>query len=417
MRTLRRVVVTGLGLQGPWGRDPDALFDHLLAGDSAVALYAPPDAPTRLALPSVRCADFDAEATLGRPLAMTMDRYCQLGVAAALDAWRDAGLGERAEAEADPRYGVSWGTALGGTLTFERGYRELFIAGRQRVSPLSVVLGMVNAAASHIGIQLRLGGACLTYSIACASSATAIGEGARRIRCGEADVVVAGGSEAPLSYGILRAWEAMRVLAGGDEHTAHRACRPFSADRAGLVLGEGGAALVLEDYEHAHHRGARILAELAGYGSSCDASHLVRPDAGGQARAIQAALADAGLTPADIDYVNAHGTATPEGDPVEIQALRQVFGEHAARLPVSATKSMHGHQLGATGALEALIAVLALRRGRCPPTAHLAQVAVECQGVAHLLQAQAMPLRHILSNAFAFGGSNAALILKAADAA
>lgn len=227
--------------------------------------------------------------------------------------------------------------------------------------------------------------------------------------------MLTGGSDVPQAYGVARAWEALRVLAPGNAETSAQACRPFSSERRGLVLGEGGAALVLEEWEHAVARGARIYGEIAGYGTSCDHSHLVKPEAAGQVRALRAALADAGLTVADVDYVNAHGTATAEGDPVEIEALRQVFGTHAATLAVSASKSMHGHLLGAAGAIEAIVTVLALRQQIVPPTAHLDALDPACAGVEHLTQASARPLRAALSNSFAFGGSNAVLALRAAS--
>lgn len=407
-----RVAVTGLGLVSPFGEDLAEFFARLCAGESAISRYTTNDRPRPLDMPAVYCAGFDADARLGRPLSGSMDRYAQLGMVAAQNAWSAAGLDANTEERED--WGVAWGTALGGTLAYERGYRELWCEGRERVHPLSVVLGMNNAAASHIAIRYKLGGACTTHTVACASAAIAIGEAFRRVRAGEAPVVLAGGSDAPLAYGVARAWEALRVLAPlGDDPS--RACRPFSADRAGLVLGEGAAALVLEDWEHARARGAHIHAEMVGYGASCDHSHLVRPDPTGQVRAIEAALADAALDAAEIGYVNAHGTATREGDPAEVAALRKVFGERAARLPVSATKSMHGHLMGATGALEALITVLALEHGRLPPTARLAAPAEDCQGVDHILgTARAATPAAALSNAFAFGGSNAVLALRRA---
>lgn len=409
----RRVVVTGLGLVSPFGEDLADFFARLCAGESAISRYTTTDRPRPLDMPAVHCAGFDADARLGRPLAGSMDRYAQLGMAAAQNAWSAAGLEANAEARED--WGVAWGTALGGTLAYERGYRELWCEGRERVHPLSVVLGMNNAAASHIAIRYKLGGACTTHTVACASAAIAIGEAFRRVRAGEAPVVLAGGSDAPLAYGVVRAWEALRVLAPLGED-ASRACRPFSADRAGLVLGEGAAALVLEDWEHARTRGAHVHAELVGYGASCDHSHLVRPEPAGQVRAIEAALADGALDAAEIGYVNAHGTATREGDPAEVAALRRVFGERAASLPVSATKSMHGHLMGATGALEALITVLALEHGRLPPTARLAAPAEDCQGVDHILgTARGATPAAALSNAFAFGGSNAVLAFRRAE--
>lgn len=409
----RRVAITGLGLVSPYGGDLPDFFARLLAGESAVRFLHTDDVPRPLRIPFVSCPGFSAETTLGRALAGTMDRFAQLGTAAAFSAWEDAGLTRGQFPENRDNWGVAWGTALGGTLAYEKGYRELWQNGRERVSPLSVILGMNNAANAHISIQLGLGGVSMSHTVACASSAIAIGEAFRRVRSGEAPVMLTGGSDAPQAYGVARAWEALRVMASGDEQTSPQACRPFSADRTGLVLAEGGAALVLEDWAHAVARGARIHGELVGYGTSCDHSHLVRPEAAGQVRALNAALADGGLTPADIDYVNAHGTATAEGDPVEVAALRAVFGERASRLPISATKSMHGHQLGAAGAIEAIVTVLALRDQAIPPTAHLATLDPACIGVDHVRTVRRdQPLRAALSNSFAFGGSNAVLAFR-----
>src|SRR5512143_1735818 len=382
----RRVAITGLGLVSPYGGGLDDFFARLVAGESAVRHLATDGRPQPLSMPFVDCPAFDPDAALGRPLASMMDRFAQLGTAAAFAAWDDAGL-PRAEGDA-PRdsWGVSWGTALGGTLAYEKGYRDLWQNGRDRLSPLTVLLGMNNAANAHISIQLALGGVSMSHTVACASSAIAIGEAFRRVRSGEAPVMLAGGSDVPQAYGVARAWEALRVLALGDAASSSSACRPFGADRRGLVLGEGGAALVLEEWEHAVARGARIHGEIVGYGTSCDHSHLVRPDVAGQVRALHAALADAGLAAAGIDYISAHGTATAEGDPVEIAALRAVFGEQAGSLPVSATKSMHGHLLGAAGAIEAIATVLALREQTIPPTANLSPDTLDpaCSGVDHV---------------------------------
>ena len=410
----RRVAITGLGLVSPYGGDLPDFFEHLLAGDSAVHFLRTDDIPRPLTIPFVSCPGFDADAVLGRPLAGTMDRFAQLATVAAFNAWADAGLSRAPDAEDRDHWGVAWGTALGGTLAYEKGYRELWQKGRERVSPLSVILGMNNAANAHISIQLGLGGVSMSHTVACASSSIAIGEAFRRVRSGEAPIMLTGGSDVPQAYGVARAWEALRVMASGDENTSPSACRPFSAERTGLVLGEGGAALVLEDWDHAVARGARIHGEMVGYGTSCDHSHLVRPEASGQVRALEAALADGGLSPDDIDYVNAHGTATTEGDPVEVAALKAVFGERAAGLPVSATKSMHGHLLGAAGAIEAIVTILALRERAIPPTAHLSALDPACTGVDHVTVARrGQPLRCALSNSFAFGGSNAVLAFRA----
>lgn len=347
-----------------------------------------------------------------------MDRYSQMGVSAALNAWADAGLARDPERECLGG-GVSWGTALGGIQTFEDGYRTVYLQRPPgRLSPLSVVLGMNNACASHIAMQLGLAGVCHTYSVACASSSTALGEGFRRVRSGECEVVVAGGSDATLAYSVLRAWQAMRVLADGDETTAVRACRPFHRQRQGLVLGEGGGALILEDWDRATARGARIYAELAGYGANGDHSHLVRPQQQGQVRALRMALADAGMAAAEVDHINAHGTATREGDPIEIAAICEAFGAHAANIAVNATKAAHGHLMGATGALEAIATVLALHHQTVPPTAHLDDPDPACAGVRHVMGAPLTdtPLRAALSNSFAFGGSNAVLAFRRCEA-
>jgi 3-oxoacyl-[acyl-carrier-protein] synthase II len=419
----RRVAVTGLGVVSPVSSGDAAagtFFDALLAGRTGLRLYAPPGSPRPFAVPAGVCAEFDADAALGKPRASTMDRYSQLGVAAGLEAWRDAGLAASRDGDGDgdrDDWGVAWGTSLGGALTFERGYRDAYVAGRDRVAPLTVVQAMTNACASHLAIGFGLGGACSTYSVACSSAAIAIGEAMRRVRSGAAPVMLAGGSDAPLAFGVIRAWMALQVLAPGDEGTAPQACRPFQRARAGLVLAEGAAALVLEDWERAGQRGARIYAELVGYGESCDRSNLVRPDRDGQARALRAALADARLQPADLDYVNAHATGTREGDAVEVAALAAALGEHAPGVAVSATKSAHGHPLGAAGALEAVVTVLALHRASIPPTlGDPAGVDPDCTGVAHVIGSArgGRPLRAALSNSFAFGGSNAVLAFRAA---
>ncbi|MBT9521748.1 MAG: beta-ketoacyl-[acyl-carrier-protein] synthase family protein [Dechloromonas sp.] len=412
----RRVAITGLGLVSPYGGDLADFFRRLCAGESAARYLLTDDVPRPLSMPFVSCPAFDPDVALGKPLASMMDRFAQFAMAASFSAWDDAGLPRQSEAENRDDWGVAWGTALGGTMAYEKGYRELWQKGRERLSPLTVLLGMNSSANAHISIQLGLGGVSMSHTVACASSAIAIGEAFRRVRSGEATVMLTGGSDVPQAYGVARAWEALRVMAPGDAETSATACKPFSAERRGLVLGEGGAALVLEDWEHAIARGVRIHGEIVGYGTTCDHSHLVRPEAAGQIRALQLTLADAGLSVTDIDYVNAHGTATAEGDPVEVAALKAVFGDRAASLPVSATKSMHGHMLGGSAAIEAIVSVLALRDGSIPPTAHLGALDPDCAGVDHVTTARhGLPLRAALSNSFAFGGSNAVLAFRAVD--
>jgi 3-oxoacyl-[acyl-carrier-protein] synthase II len=412
MKAPRRVAVTGLGLTGPWGGDVDDFYRRMLTGESAVTRYDTGETHLAISIPAVRCADFDPLTDIGHKVP-TLDRSGQFGIAAAQAAWRQAGLPEATSAQRNA--GTFWGTALPGAATIERNYHDVFVQQRTRVAPLTLVSAMSNSAASHIAIAHKLGGPCLTYTIACAAATTAIGEGYRRIRDGSLDVAVTGGSDSALSLGTIRAWEAMRVLADGARRGVAAACRPFSTDRGGLVLAEGAGALVLEEWSHAQARGATILAELAGYGCSSDAGHLVRPSQDGQVAAMRGALDDADLSPSDIGYVNAHGTATPEGDPIEIAAIREIFGAHAANLPVSATKSMHGHMMGATGAIEALLCIQALRQGAIPPTAHLDDVSADCMGVLHVRGgALKREIGACLSNSFAFGGSNAVLALRRA---
>lgn len=412
--TRRRVAVTGLGLITSHGRDAHQVFLELMAGRSSIGLNTVGEAPHDATIPSAVCAGVDAVPLLGRTRAATLDRVSQLALLAAASAWSNADLDSLPEAERE-RSCVLLGTSTGGAQTTEKGYRDLFLRNRSRLSPLTVVQCMANAAAAHVAQLHRLGGACFTYSVACASAAAAIADGARRIRGGECDVVLAGGSEAALPYGVVKAWLSMQVLASAeDEASARTSCRPFAADRGGLVLGEGAAVLVLEARERALARGARIYAELAGTGASCDHGHITAPSAAGQRRALRAAIRDAGACDDEVAYVNAHGTATPEGDPVEIDALKQHFGHLAARLPVSATKSMHGHLMGASGALEALIAVMAVHKRMIPPTAHRSPLDPACMGVDHVLgdgrEVARLPLA--LSSTFAFGGSNVVLAFK-----
>ena len=412
----RRVVVSGLGLASPLGHDVQQAFAELMAGRSAIRLNVVGDEPHSVTIASAACGTVDAAPLLGRGRAATLDRVSQLAVLAAAAAWTDAGLDTLGEEERE-RSSVLLGTGVGGAQTTEKGYRDLFLRQRSRLSPLTVVQCMNNAAAAHVAQLFGLGGPCYTYSVACASAAAAIADGARRIRAGDCDVAVTGGSEAALPYGVVKAWLSMQVLAqAADDAAASASCRPFAVDRGGLVLGEGSAMLVLEEREHALRRGARIYAELAGAGSSCDHGHITAPLAAGQLRALRAALRDAQANNDEVGYVNAHGTATPEGDPVEIDALRQHFGDAATRLAVSATKSMHGHLMGASGAIEALITVMAVYKGMIPPTAHRSELDPACAGVDHVLgegrEVGRLPLA--LSNSFAFGGSNVVLAFRSA---
>jgi len=409
----RRVAITGVGLVDPLGISIDSFFDRTIRGESSIRHYSTNDIPVPISIPAVHCENFDGDAILGKPRTISMDKFAQMGLVAAFEAWTNAGFDINDKCH-KPDIGVSWGTALGGTRIYEQGLKEMWLNDRERLPPLSVVMGMNNACSSHIAIQLGLGNSSLSYSVACSSASAAIGEAYRRILDGEANAMVAGGSDTPLIYGVIRAWDGMRVLSPGDERTSPIACRPFDKSRSGLVLGEGAAALILEDWEHAVARNAPIIAELAGYGANCDHTNLVKPDSNGQVAAISLALNDSGVAPQDVGYINAHGTATLEGDPSEIEALRRVFGDQAKDLAVSSTKSTHGHLMGASGAIEAVISILSIKNGVVPPTANLRDVDPACEGVRHIKVGDnnKLNLKAAISNSFAFGGSNAVLVFK-----
>jgi 3-oxoacyl-[acyl-carrier-protein] synthase II len=402
------VAITGLGVISPCGQDTSTLLANLTAARSGVRLV--PDEvfgrPHRLAaaqvstLPTVR---------LGPP-GVNIDRSTTFALAAVHQAMTDSGLALDEAAQLGA--GVYWGTGLGGACSIEDAYRLLFTSARGRLRPTTVVHGMSNSSAAYISMALGFRGPQLNISTACASSAMSIGEAVRAIQHGQADVIVAGGSEALLTFGNLTAWEAMRAIANVDPDDPSRSCKPFSADRSGLVLGEGAAAVVLESEAHARARGATMHAFVTGYGNAGDASSISRPDSGGQVRAIRLALAEAGRQPADVQYVNAHGTATQAGDVVETTALKEAFGDHARALWISSTKALHGHLLGAAGALEAVISVLALTHGVVPPTAHLDRPDPACDLDYVPNVARQRPLDLVMSNSFGFGGMNAVLIFE-----
>ena len=405
---MRRVVVTGMGVVSPLGGTVRELFAALLEKRSGVqgvpeAIYAGPSALV------AALVDFDATAHWPRHVAAQYDRATQFALVAVETALADASL--QLDADEHSLAGVYWGTGLGGAQTIEESYRLLHLGGG-RVRPTSVVLGMNNAAAGNISIANGLRGPVLNISTACSSSAASIGEAYRAIKAGYADIIVAGGSEALITYGNLRAWDAMQALAKADPQDATRSCKPFSRNRTGIVLGEGAGAVILESAEGAGRRGARVHAELVGYGNAADANHISKPDAGGQTRAMIAALSEAALGPCDIGYINAHGTATLVGDVVETSAIKRVFGDDALAVPVSSTKALHGHLMGATGAVELIASIAALEENLVPPTAHL-----DCPDPAcdlDYVPDDPRPLRRdaVMSNSFAFGGMNAVLIAR-----
>jgi nodulation protein E len=398
----RDVVVTGMGAVSAFGTGAAALWDGLAAGRCAIGpLRHPRAAELKIGIAAQVPEDFAPSACIDERRLAMLDRTSQFALVAAHEAFAQAGL-EPGRNFMPERAGTLIGTGIGGEMTHEDQSQRLYGEGATRVHPLTIVRLMTNAAASQISMVFGLKGPSFVVASACASSNHAVAQSAQLIRSGMADVVVTGGTEACLSYGALRAWEAMRVAA---EDT----CRPFSANRRGLVLGEGAAIFVLESRAHAAARGAAVLARIAGTGMTADAGDIVAPDVDGASRAMNMALRDAGLAPADIDYINAHGTGTQVNDAAETQAIHRSFGEHARRLAVSSTKSAHGHALGAAGALELVAVVNALRHGLVPATLNLTAPDPACDLDYVVEGPRAMPVRAALSNSFAFGGLNAVL--------
>ena len=398
------VCVTGLGVMAPHGGEPGALFQALLDGQSAIQPIFP-DLPKPAAAATVA---FDETRWFTKLQLAGVDRVSQLAVAAADLAMHDAGL---AMSDADPeRVGVYAGCGMGGAAALEAAYR-----GNGRVSPLTIPAFMPNAPAAHVAMRHGVQGPVLTYSVACASSSVAIAEAAKAIQRGEVDVAIAGGSEALIVPGVVLAWQAMQTLATFQPGEAAGAVRPFASDRSGFALGEGAAFLVLESAERARSRDARSYATLAGWGLSSDATHLTKPDAPGQARALRAALRQAKLQPRDVGYCNAHGTATRIGDVVERNALADVWGDDLGNLRVSSTKALHGHLLGAAGAIEALITVLALHRRQLPPNANCDEIDPACSlNLVTQNDTSAPTIEAAVSNSFAFGGTNSVLLFRRA---
>ncbi|HKM90883.1 MAG TPA: beta-ketoacyl-[acyl-carrier-protein] synthase family protein [Candidatus Acidoferrales bacterium] len=403
----RRVAVSGLGMICALGRDVPECWRQMVACRPGIRRLSSVD-PALLRfsngaeVPGYEpCAHFEP----GR--LDLLDRFAQFALIAAREAVRDAGI-VFSPALRDSTAVVT-GCCLGGQTAEDAQFEVLYRQGRNRVHPLTIPRTMANAAASMLSMEFGLRGPAFTISTACSSSSHAIGLAAQMVRSGAAQLALAGGSEAPFSYGLLKAWEAMRVISPDT-------CRPFSRDRKGMILGEGAAMLVLEPYEAARARGARIHGELVGFGMSSDAHHITQPSAEGAALALSAALRDADLAPESIGYINAHGTGTPGNDSTETRAIRQVFGEHAKRLPVSSTKSLHGHTLGAAGALEAVASILALREGVLPPTANYTEPDPECDLDVVPNASRALRVEYALSNSFAFGGLNAVLAFRSSPA-
>jgi 3-oxoacyl-[acyl-carrier-protein] synthase II len=409
---VKRVAITGIGVVSPLGNDCATFFNHLIAGKSGIRMLDGEFAH-RLSSPIAAVADFDGAALFPAPRLRMLDRVSQFALCAARQAVAQSGIDF---SKAPDAAGVFIGTGLAGSQTTDEGYCTLYGERSDRIKPFSVLMAMHNAAAAWLALEYQLEGPNLTYSTACSSSSVAIGEAARRIASGEMRAALAGGSEACLSFGALKAWDAMRTVAAVDRDNPGASCKPFSANRSGLVLGEGAAILVLEEWDSACQRGAQCLAELAGYGLSTDITHLTHPSVEGQSRAMLRALQNAGMKLDQIDYINAHGTGTQANDAVESAAIRSVFGDQADRLAVSSTKSMHGHLLGAAGALELVASVMAMRAATLPPTMHLEVPDPRCDlDYVALVARKVDRVRAVMSNSFAFGGTDAVLVARNVD--
>ncbi|HTS12487.1 MAG TPA: beta-ketoacyl-[acyl-carrier-protein] synthase family protein [Candidatus Limnocylindrales bacterium] len=402
----RRVAVTGIGIICPLGLNSAEVWTSLREGRSAIGPIEGVDYHKLiLRFPNAaQVRGFDAKKHFEPGKEDYIDRFAQFSVVAARDAMRDSGL--QPSQELREQCAVVCGSAVGGQSAIEVGFEDLYVTGRGRVHPLTIPKTMSNAGASHISMDLRLSGPTYTVSTACSSANHAMGQAFRLVRDGEAEMAVTGGAEAMFTIGMLKAWEAMRVISPDT-------CRPFSKDRRGMILGEGGAMMILETLDAAKARGAKIYAEICGFGMSSDAHHLTQPTVEGPARAMRDALRIAGLAPEQIGYINAHGTGTPGNDPVETRAIRAVFGAHADKLAVSSTKSMHGHALGAAGALEAVATILALHNGILPPTANFTVADPECDLDYIPNKARELRVEAALSNSFAFGGLNAVIAFRA----
>ena len=403
---MRRVAITGIGVVSPIGNNVGEFWDSLAAGRSGIGPITKVDTSELRFKNAAEVKGFNAAEYFDERAMMMLDPFAHFGITAAREAVKESGIAFGDELK--DRTGVVTGSCLGGKETEDAFFYDLYANKKNRVPPIAIPRSMSNSVASHVSMEFGLTGATFTTSTACSSANHAIGQAFWLIRQGTLDAAIAGGSEAPICYGNLKAWEAMRVVAPDT-------CRPFSRDRGGMILGEGGAMFVLEEMEAAKNRGARIYAEIAGFGMSADAHHLTMPLAAGAAKAMRAALGDARLNPEDIGYINAHGTATQANDPMEAEAIRIAFRNAADGILVSSTKSMHGHTLGAAGAIEAAATVLGMHKGILPPTANFTVIDPACPVNVIANDSIERTVDAALSNSFAFGGLNAVLAFKRFD--
>jgi 3-oxoacyl-[acyl-carrier-protein] synthase II len=418
MTDRRRVVVTGMGMLSALGNDVASTWEGLVAGRSGIRTIDSFD-PSRLTSRMAgEVKGFDASHVLDKKDMRRTDRYIQFGLVAAREALDDAGFVERFEGDLADRTGVIMGTGMGGIGTLIDGFTINALRGPDRISPFLVPMGIPNVGAGQVAINFGMTGPNFTTVSACATGGHAIGEASEIIRRGDADVMVAGGTEAGIYEALVGGFAAMRALSTRNDDPAG-ASRPFDTGRDGFVIGEGSGVVILEALEHARARGVPILAELVGYGATADASHITLPAPGGigAVKAARRAMVKAGLTPADLDHVNAHATSTAEGDKAELQAIRSILGDRAGKVPITANKSMLGHTLGAAGAIEAIVSIMTIRTGCVPPTINLQDPDPEAAGMDLTPNTAARhDIRTVLSNSFGFGGQNTALIFRRWDA-
>jgi nodulation protein E len=400
---MNRVVITGLGIVSPLGNNVADVTARLRAGRGAIGPLTniPTDGLNTKIGAEVR--DFDPNSHFSDKQLPLLDRCAQLALVAAREAVSQSGL--RIRDEIGHRAAAIIGTGVGGLTTLDESFHRLYAQGVKRTHPFTIPKLMISAAMSHITMEHGITGPSFTVASACASANHAIGVAYHMVRAGSVDVAVTGGTESVFTFGTIKAWEALRVMAPD-------MCRPFSRNRTGMVLGEGAAILVLENRERAEARGAEILGEIAGFGMSSDAADIVLPSVTGAASALRACLADGELKPEDVDYINAHGTGTVANDATETKAIHAVFGDHAKKLAVSSTKSMHGHALGAAGALELVATLIGMREGFIPPTINFIEADPECDLDYVPNEARAARINVAMSNSFAFGGHNAVLAVR-----
>jgi 3-oxoacyl-[acyl-carrier-protein] synthase II len=410
----RRVVITGMGVMTSLGHDLDTFWSNLMAGKSGVSAidsFDVSDYPTRIAA-SIK--DFNPEDYIDKKEARRMDRFVQFAVAASQLALKDASLNIGTDTDPE-RAGVYVGSGIGGLGTWEEQHKVLLEKGPKRVSPFFIPMMIANMASGQISMITGAKGPNSTAVTACATGTHSIGDSFKLIQRGDADVMICGGAEATIRPTGLAGFCALRAMSTRNEEP-EKASRPFDIDRDGFVMGEGSGILVLEELEHAKKRGARIYAEVIGYGMSGDAYHMTDPDPQGAARCMSRAIKDAGIAPEEVDYINAHGTSTPVGDKSETTAIKIALGDHAYKLAVSSTKSMTGHLLGAAGGVEAVITGLAIRNGMIPPTINLDNPDPECDLDYVPNKPRQADLRVAMSNSFGFGGHNATIVLKKYEA-